>query len=162
MRSHTIQSRPTDPAVRDRKRPRQLELTMDTLPTLNASLNGLSAILLLSGFIAIKKRNQALHKKLMVTALISSATFLTCYLIYHFNVGSIPYPHQDWTRPVYYTILIPHVILAALMLPFIVRLVWFALKEQYDRHKRLAHFVWPVWMYVSVTGVIIYLMLYRT
>ena len=97
----------------------------------------------------------------MVAALVSSAVFLTCYLIYHYQVGSVAYPFHDWTRPLYFVILIPHVILAAVMTPFIGILVYHAFKNNLDRHKRLARIIWPVWMYVSVTGVLVYLLLYR-
>ena len=136
-------------------------MDLHSLPTVNASLNGLSALLLLAGFVAIKKKRQDLHKKIMVSALLSSAAFLTFYLFYHFKVGSIPYPHHDWTRPLYFTILIPHVTLAAVMLPFIFIAVRHTLKGRYQQHKKFVHWVWPVWMYVSVTGVIVYFMLYH-
>jgi uncharacterized membrane protein YozB (DUF420 family) len=96
----------------------------------------------------------------MVSALISSAVFLTCYLIYHAHVGSVPYQHYDWTRPVYFTILIPHIILAAIMTPFILLAVWFAFREKFEKHRKIVRWLWPVWMYVSVSGVLIYLMLY--
>lgn len=130
------------------------------LPTINAILNAISAIFLFWGFIAIKKGNQALHKKLMAIALISSTLFLTCYLIYHYQVGSVPYPHGDWTRPVYFVILIPHVILAALMTPFIILGVKHAICKNFEKHKKIMRWVWPVWMFVSVSGVVVYLMLY--
>ena len=97
----------------------------------------------------------------MGMALLVSAAFLTSYLIYHANVGSTPYPHHDWTRPVYFTILIPHVVLAALMTPFILAAVWYALRGRFDRHVRITRWLWPVWMFVSVSGVVIYWMLYR-
>ena len=97
----------------------------------------------------------------MLSALATSILFLTSYLIYHFNVGSVPYPHHDWTRPVYFSILIPHTILATVMTPFIIIAVWRALHEDYEKHKKIVRWVWPVWMFVSVTGVIVYLMLYR-
>jgi putative membrane protein len=135
-------------------------MTVKDLPTLNACLNALSAVLLLLGYIQIKRGNREAHKKLMFIALLSSAVFLTCYLIYHAQVGSVPYPRHDWTRPLYFFILIPHVILAALMVPFIIRLVWLAAKGEFIRHAKLARLVWPVWMYVSVTGVVVYGMLY--
>lgn len=130
------------------------------LPTLNAILNFISTVLLTLGFIQIKKGNQETHKKFMVAALISSALFLISYVIYHYYAGSVPYPYHDWTRPLYFAILIPHVILAALMTPFILYIVWKAFQADFIKHKRMARFVWPVWMFVSVTGVIIYLMLY--
>ena len=130
------------------------------LAHVNAVLNTTSAVFLLAGFLQIKKGHQATHKKLMLTALVSSALFLTSYLIYHYEVGSVPYPHQDWTRPVYFAILVPHVILAAVMVPFILLMVWWALRDAFDKHRRLARWVWPVWMFVSVSGVVVYLMLY--
>ena len=86
--------------------------------------------------------------------------FLTCYLIYHYHVGSVPYLKQDWTRPVYFTILIPHVILAVLMTPFIGIGVYYAIRKNFQKHKRVMRWVWPVWMFVSVSGVVVYLMLY--
>ncbi|MBU1470324.1 MAG: DUF420 domain-containing protein [candidate division Zixibacteria bacterium] len=131
------------------------------LPTLNAILNSISAILLLLGFIRIKQQKPDIHKKFMIAALITSALFLISYLIYHQQVGSVPYSYHDWTRPVYFTILIPHVIIAAIMVPFIIAAVVFALRGRFDKHKRITRYLWPVWMFVSVSGVTIYLMLYR-
>ena len=96
----------------------------------------------------------------MLCALVSCAVFLTCYLVYHYQVGSVKYPFMDWTRPLYFIILIPHVILAAVMTPFIFFIVWKAFKRDFVTHKKLARIVWPVWMFVSVTGVVVYLMLY--
>ena len=136
-------------------------MTVADLPGLNAALNGLSTLLLLAGFVAIKNRRPDIHKKFMLAAMVSSAAFLTSYLIYHAQVGSVPYQRYDWTRPVYFSILIPHVILAGLTVPFILAAVYFALRERFDRHKRLVVWVWPVWMFVSVTGVVIYFMLYH-
>ena len=130
------------------------------LPGLNAFLNGIATILLLAGFIAIKRGRQDTHKKFMVGALGTSALFLISYLIYHYQVGSVPYPHHDWTRPVYFAILIPHVILAAVMVPFILLAVWHAFKGRFEKHTRITRWIWPVWMFVSVTGVVIYFMLY--
>lgn len=131
------------------------------LPTLNALLNLTATVLLTFGYINIRRGRTQTHKKFMLAALGVSAAFLVSYLIYHYTVGSVPYPYHDWTRPVYFAILIPHVILAAVMTPFVIAIVWFAFRERFDRHKKLARWVWPVWMFVSVTGVIIYLMLYR-
>ena len=130
------------------------------LPTLNVLLNMTSAILLLFGYINIKKGNRETHKKFMVAALCSTACFLTSYLIYHYYVGSVPYPYYDWTRTLYFIILIPHVILAGGQVPFIIYIVRQAFKENFAKHKKVAKYVWFVWMYVSVTGVLIYCMLY--
>ncbi|MBD3169904.1 MAG: DUF420 domain-containing protein [candidate division Zixibacteria bacterium] len=130
------------------------------LPTLNAVLNSISFILLLIGYSYIRKGNPGAHKKLMLSALVSSAVFLTSYLIYHYNVGSVPYPYHDWTRPVYFIILVPHIILAALMTPFILVAVVYALRGNFQKHRKIARWVFPVWIFVSISGVIIYLMLY--
>lgn len=135
-------------------------MTFSDLPTLNASLNFISLLLLIAGYLQIRKGNEAAHKKIMLGALTASTLFLTSYLIYHSQVGSVPYPYDDWTRPLYFTILIPHVILAAVLVPFVIRLVYLALSAQLEKHKWLARRVLPVWMFVSTTGVVIYLMLY--
>ena len=136
-------------------------MTFQDLPTLNAILNSIAAILLTFGYMNIRRGRQETHKKFMIAALIVSAAFLTSYLIYHYSVPSTPYPYHDWTRPLYFAILIPHVILAALMTPFILYIVYQAWRGNFVKHRRMARFVWPVWMFVSVTGVIVYLMLYR-
>jgi len=136
-------------------------LSISNLPTLNAFLNFISAFFLLLGYIQIKGKRPDTHKKLMITALVSSTLFLTSYLIYHYYVGSVPYPHHDWTRSLFYIIIIPHVILAAVMVPFIIAAVVFALRKRFDRHKKLTRWVWPVWMFVSVSGIVVYLMLYQ-
>jgi uncharacterized membrane protein YozB (DUF420 family) len=134
---------------------------MEYLPTLNAALNTVTSILLIRGFSAIRRRDRETHRRWMLAALTGSALFLTSYLIYHVNVGSVPYPHYDWTRPLYFAILIPHVLLAGVMTPFILTGVVWALRNRFDRHRKLMRWVWPVWMFVSVSGVVIYLMLYR-
>ena len=136
-------------------------MNVSTLPTVNALLNALAACLLLWGYVMIRRGRRDPHKKIMLSALVVSAAFLTTYLIYHAQVGSVPYQHHDWTRPLYFAILIPHIILAGLMVPFIIALVTFALRGNFTRHKRLARWVWPVWMFVSVSGVAVYLMLYH-
>lgn len=131
------------------------------LPSINAALNAISAILLTFGYVNIKRGHRDTHKKFMIAALISSALFLTTYLIYHNAVGSVPYPHHDWTRPLYFAILIPHVILAALMTPFIVIAVAHALNGRFEKHRRIVRWLWPVWMFVSVSGIVVYVMLYQ-
>jgi uncharacterized membrane protein YozB (DUF420 family) len=136
-----------------------VELTF--LPALNAALNALAAVLLTFGFVNIRKGEIDKHRKFMIAALAASALFLTSYLIYHYNVGSVKYPYHDWTRPVYFAILIPHVILAALMTPFIIVAVWHAFKGRFDKHKRITRWLWWVWMFVSVSGIVVYLMLYH-
>jgi putative membrane protein len=133
---------------------------MPFLPTLNALLNAVAAVLLVAGRARIKRGDQAGHKRIMLTALTTSALFLISYSAYHLQVGSVPYPRHDWTRPVYLLILAPHVVLAALQVPFVIALVWLALRGRFEQHRRLARYVWPVWMFVSVSGVAVYLMLY--
>jgi uncharacterized membrane protein YozB (DUF420 family) len=136
-------------------------MNLQDLPSLNATLNLITTILLLFGYYFIKKGKKATHKKIMISALIFSALFLISYLIYHYNVGSVPYPYFNWTRPLYFIILIPHILFAALMTPFILAAVWFALKQNFEKHARIVKWIWPVWIFVSVSGVVIYLMLYR-
>jgi len=135
-------------------------MNVTDLPLLNASLNMISLAFLIIGYEFIKRDKRQLHKRMMISALVTSALFLTSYLVYHAYVGSVPYPHQDWTRPIYFMILIPHIILAALMGPFIIAAVIFALKENFKWHVRLVRWVWPVWIFVSGSGVMIFLMLY--
>ena len=135
-------------------------MNVSNLPTINAILNGISVILLTIGYVQIKRGNPAVHRKFMISAVISSAVFLTTYLIYHYYAGSVPYPHHDWTRPLYFIILIPHVILAAVMVPFILAALYFAFKSKFEKHKKIARWVWPVWMFVSLSGIAVYLMLY--
>ena len=135
-------------------------MTANDLPTINAILNLISTFFLITGFVLIRKGEKEKHKKAMIAALISSALFLISYLIYHSQVGSVPYPHHDWTRPVYFIVLVPHIILAAIMAPFILAAVYHALRQQFEQHKKLVKWVWPVWIYVSISGVLIYLMLY--
>lgn len=136
-------------------------MNISDLPALNAILNSISAVFLFFGYWYIKKNRQQTHKKFMISALIVSVLFLTSYVIYHYQVPSTPYPYHDWTRPVYFTILIPHIILAAIMGPFIIAAVIFAVKGKFESHKNIVKWIWPVWMFVSVSGVVVYLMLYQ-
>jgi putative membrane protein len=136
-------------------------VSIGSLPTLNVLLNITSAVLLIIGYIIIKRRRPDIHKRIMLAALFSSIIFLTSYLIYHFQVGSVPYLRHDWTRSLYFAILIPHVILAGLVGPFILLALWFALSDKFDRHKKLARWVWPVWLFVCVSGIAVYFMLYQ-
>ena len=136
-------------------------MEIQDLPALNASLNGLSAILLTAGYVLIRRGRRDLHKRCMLAALATSALFLVSYVIYHLNTGSRPFPGQGAIRLVYFTILITHVILAAAILPLALTTAARGLLDQYDRHVRIARWTLPLWLYVSVTGVVIYLMLYR-
>jgi len=135
-------------------------MTIANLADLNAVLNVISTCLLSFGYYHIRRGHQEIHKRFMLAALTSSILFLISYVTYHYSVGSVPYPYYDWTRPIYFTVLIPHVILAVLMTPFIIILVIHALRGRFDRHRKLARFIWPIWMFVSVSGVVVYLMLY--
>lgn len=136
-------------------------MRLEDLPHLNAALNAVSTVLLVTAWILIKKRRIAQHRLCMIAAVATSALFLTSYVIYHANVGSKPFPGTGPIRAVYFAILIPHVILAAVTLPFI--LVTFArgLRRDDARHRRIARWTMPVWLFVSVTGVVVYVMLYQ-
>jgi uncharacterized membrane protein YozB (DUF420 family) len=130
-------------------------------PALNATLNGLSAVLLLTGRILVNRGKIAAHRACMIAAMISSAVFLSCYLFFHYEVGNIRFLGQGWWRQVYFAILIPHVTLAIVIVPLSIITLSRGLKARYDRHRAIARWTWPLWMYVSVTGVIVYFMLYQ-
>ena len=130
------------------------------LPTLNAILNGTCAVLLVTGFVLIRRRLITAHRACMGTAFALSVAFLVSYLVYHAQVGSVPFRGQGWVRPVYFAILISHTILAALVPPLAVTTVVLALRGNFVRHRRLARWTLPVWLYVSITGVVVYWMLY--
>lgn len=131
-----------------------------SLPALNAALNSLSAVFLLAGFLFIKSRNQSAHRACMLTAFGCSILFLISYLIYHYQVGSVPFRGQGWIRPVYFTILLTHTILATAVVPLALITLTRALRERFDAHRRIARWTFPIWLYVSVTGVVVYWMLY--
>jgi uncharacterized membrane protein YozB (DUF420 family) len=130
-------------------------------PALNASLNGASAALLLTGRVLIAKRRMAGHRTCMIAAVVASALFLACYLFFHFKVGNILFLGQGWARPVYFAILISHVILAMVIVPLAIVTLNRGLRARYDKHRAIARWTWPLWMYVSITGVIVYFMLYQ-
>jgi putative membrane protein len=136
-------------------------VSINDLPALNATLNGISAVFLTVGYILIRRRDVRRHKACMLGALITSGLFLTSYVIYHANVGSRPFEGQGPVRVVYFAILITHVVLAAVILPLALTTAARGLWAQYDRHVRIARWTLPLWLYVSLTGVIIYLMLYQ-
>lgn len=138
-----------------------MPLDIADLPALNATLNAISAILLTAGYILIRRGRPDLHKRCMLAALTTSALFLTSYLIYHYNTGSRPFQGQGVVRVVYFAILITHVVLAITILPLALTTTARGLTAQYDRHVRIARWTLPVWLYVSVTGVVVYLMLYQ-
>ncbi len=135
-------------------------MNVTDLPALNATLNSIATVLLVSGWIAIRKEKKAIHIACMISALVVSAAFLTSYLIYHYKVGSVKFAHGGMLKAIYYLILFPHIILAAVNVPMIVMTVIPAARRRFDKHKRIARWTLPVWLYVSVTGVLVYLMLY--
>jgi putative membrane protein len=136
-------------------------MTVADLPALNATLNAMATLLLVAGYVFIRRRDRARHRLAMLGALVMSAAFLTSYLIYHYHAGSVPFEGQGPIRIVYFTILITHIILAAAILPLVLVTVRYALTNRFAKHRRIARWTWPLWMYVSVTGVVIYVMLYR-
>ena len=136
-------------------------MQVSDLPALNATLNGLAAIFLTAGYVQIRRGRRDVHKRCMLAALVTSALFLVSYVIYHLNVGSRPFPGQGVIRVIYFAILITHVVLAATTLPLALVTAARGLKGQYSRHVRIARWTLPIWLYVSVTGVVIYLMLYQ-
>ena len=131
------------------------------LPAVNASLNALSTVFLTTGWVFIRRRQIERHRLCMLSALATSVLFLTSYLVYHAKVGSVPFPGQGAVRTIYFTILITHVILAATIVPLALVTLSRALARRFDRHRRIARWTLPIWLYVSVTGVVIYLMLYQ-
>ena len=135
-------------------------MALSALPTLNALLNILATALLLSGYIMVRLGNVEIHRTCMLAAFATSTVFLVSYLIYHFNVGSVPFTGQGPIRILYFTVLISHIILAALVPPLALVTLTHGLKKRFDRHRRIARWTLPIWLYVSVTGVIVYVMLY--
>lgn len=136
-------------------------ISITDLPALNASLNAISAICLTTGYLLIRRGRRDLHKKCMLAALVASTAFLTSYVIYHANTGSRPFPGHGAIRFAYFTILITHVVLAVTILPLALTTAARGLRAQYSRHVKVARWTLPIWLYVSVTGVVIYLMLYQ-
>jgi len=134
---------------------------VSALPTLNAFLNGTSAVLLTIGYVFIRLKKVTAHKTCMVTALGVSSLFLISYLIHHYRVGSVPFGGTGFMRPVYFTLLISHIALAACIVPLALITIYRAWNEQFDKHMRIARWTLPFWLYVSVTGVIVYWMLYH-
>jgi putative membrane protein len=136
-------------------------LSVTDLPALNATLNGIAAIFLTIGYVFIRQRRIAQHRACMIAAFVTSTLFLISYLIYHANVGSRPFTGQGAIRVVYFIILITHVILAAAIVPMVLMTMSRGLRNQFVRHKAIARWTLPLWLYVSVTGVIVYCMLYQ-
>ena len=136
-------------------------ITISDLPTVNATLNTISTVLLISGFLMIRGRKIVAHRNCMIAAFVVSGLFLTSYLIYHYHAGSTPFEGSGWIRFVYFAVLIPHIILAAAILPLALTTLYFALRKRFTIHRRIARWTLPIWLYVSVTGIIVYWMLYH-
>ena len=136
-------------------------MTLQDLPALNATLNSLAAGLLVAAYVCIRRKLIRAHGWLMVSAVATSAAFLVSYLTYHFNVPGVTRFPDHWFRPIYLGILLTHTVLAAVILPLVIVTVVFAIRGKFERHRKVARWTWPLWMYVSVTGVLIYLLLYQ-
>jgi uncharacterized membrane protein YozB (DUF420 family) len=136
-------------------------IALSQLPSVNAALNTASAAFLFAGYLFIKSRHIKAHKICMLAAFASSIFFLVSYLFYHFQVGSVPFQGQGGIRVVYFTILLTHTILATAVVPLALITLFRALRERFDAHRRIARWTFPIWLYVSVTGVIVYAMLYH-
>lgn len=136
-------------------------MTISDLPTLNAILNSISAILLTLGYAFIRQNKRDAHRACMISAFVTSTLFLVSYLFYHYHHGSTPFQGQGIVRYVYFTILLTHTVLAAAIVPMIFLTFFRAFKQRFDLHRRIARWTLPFWLYVSVTGVLVYLMLYH-
>jgi putative membrane protein len=141
-------------------------VSIHDLPAVNASLNGLSAVFLTAGFVFIKRGNKIAHRNSMVAAFCTSIIFLACYLTYHgylaivLHQGPTRFLNPPWFRPIYLMILLTHTVLAVVIVPLILVTLYRAKKERFEAHKKIARWTWPLWMYVSVTGVVVYWLLY--
>ncbi len=136
-------------------------MSVTDLPAVNATLNAISGVLLLIAYAHIRARRIEQHRRFMLAAFTTSSLFLVCYLVYHAQVGSVPFTRQGFVRPLYFTILITHVTLAATVVPLALVTLSRGLKARYPQHRRIARWTFPVWMYVSVTGVLVYVLLYQ-
>jgi uncharacterized membrane protein YozB (DUF420 family) len=136
-------------------------LTVHDLPAVNATLNAISGVLLVVGYFLIRARRIEQHRRCMLAAFAVSALFLACYLVYHAQVGSVPFVRQGFVRPLYFSVLITHIVLAAAVLPLALITLSRGLKARYAKHRAIARWTMPIWLYVSVTGVLVYVLLYQ-
>ena len=136
-------------------------MSVAILPALNATLNAIAALLLACGYVLIRAGRRDQHRRVMIAAFVTSSLFLASYLVYHAQVGSVPFTRHGVVRPIYFAILISHVTLAALVLPLAIVTLSRALSSRFDRHRRIARWTLPIWLYVSVTGVLVYVLLYQ-
>lgn len=142
-------------------------MSFSDLPAVNATLNGLSAVFLSFGYYFVRRKRLVAHRNCMISAVVASVLFLACYITYHgyrayyLHVGPTKFLNPAWFRPIYLTILLTHTVLAMVILPLVIITLARAIKGRFDRHRAIARWTWPLWMYVSVTGVIIYFLLYQ-
>jgi putative membrane protein len=136
-------------------------MTVHDLPAVNATLNAIAAVLLTIAFVLIRNGRIQAHRRTMIAAFATSSLFLVCYIVYHAQVGSVRFTRQGFVRPLYFGILITHVTLAAAVLPLAIITLSRGLKARYDRHRAIARWTLPIWLYVSVTGVLVYVLLYQ-
>jgi putative membrane protein len=136
-------------------------LTVHDLPAVNASLNAISGVLLVAGYLLIRARRIEQHRRCMIAAFTASSLFLICYVVYHAQVGSVRFTRQGFVRPLYYSILITHVTLAVVVVPLAIMTLSRGLQARYPRHRAIARWTLPIWLYVSVTGVLVYVLLYQ-
>jgi putative membrane protein len=136
-------------------------MTVHDLPAVNATLNAVAAVLLTIGFVLIRTGRIDAHRRTMIAAFVTSSLFLVCYIVYHAQVGSVRFTRQGFVRPLYFAILVTHVALAGTVLPLAIITLSRGLKARYDRHRAIARWTLPIWLYVSVTGVLVYVLLYQ-
>jgi uncharacterized membrane protein YozB (DUF420 family) len=136
-------------------------MTVHDLPAVNAALNAVAGVLLVIGYVLILNRRIDAHRRVMIAAFVTSSLFLICYVVYHAQVGSVRFPRQGFVRPLYFGILITHVTLAAAVPPLAIVTLSRGLKARFDRHRAIARWTLPIWLYVSVTGVLVYVLLYQ-
>lgn len=136
-------------------------IDLSFFPALNASLNGASAVLITTGRVLIGRKKIQLHRACMIAAVATSTLFLASYLYYHAHVGSVHFPGQGWVRPAYFALLLSHTVLAMVVVPLVVLSLIAGLSGRFDRHRRIARWTFPIWLYVSITGVVVYVVLYQ-
>ena len=136
-------------------------MSIHDLPAVNATLNALSGILLVTGYALIRAQRIEQHRKFMIAAFVTSSLFLVCYIVYHAQVGSVRFTRQGFVRPLYFTILTTHVTLAGAVLPMAILTLSRALQARFPQHRRIARWTFPIWLYVSITGVLVYVLLYQ-
>jgi uncharacterized membrane protein YozB (DUF420 family) len=138
-----------------------MQIDYSIFPVIDATLNGVTAVLLAIGHSFVKRGSVSKHRAVMIAAFGTSSVFLACYLYYHYHVGSVRFRGHGWSRPLYFSILVSHTVLAIVVVPMILITLVLGLRNKFARHRGIARWTYPIWMYVSVTGVVVYLMLYK-